>query len=83
MLDTVDDGLLELVVGRHCRNSVMVPLTLMHQESSSLSSSARAGPLSSVSESACPKTTRSARHDEMLEASLLVTISDILFASFL
>lgn len=49
MLDTVDDGVLELVVGRHCRDCIVEPLTLMQQqESSSLSLGVRAGPLFSV-----------------------------------
>lgn len=49
MLDAVYDGLLELVVGRHCRDCIIVePLTLLQQESSSLSLGARAGPLFSV-----------------------------------
>jgi hypothetical protein len=31
MLDAVDDGVLELVVGRHCRDCIVEPLTLMQQ----------------------------------------------------
>jgi hypothetical protein len=84
MLDAVDDGLLELFVIRHNCNFVMLPpLTLMQQESSSLVFGVRPDPLSSVLESGCPKTTRSARCDEMLEASLFVPILNFSFAFFL
>lgn len=55
MLDAVDDGLLELVVGRHGRDCIVEPLTLLQQESSSLSLDPRAGPLFSVLEVDAPR----------------------------